>query len=215
MGDERRALGPNGAVARLKDPAVLLIDAQPGFFVNVAGVAPPAPVAVRWEKLLAIARCLELPTVATFEDPETNGWLSEACERAFPAHGLRFVKRTFDCCREPEIAGVLAEIGRRQLLVAGTETDVCVLQSVLSLLDGGHVVFLLEDCVASSEPHARPALDRMYAAGAVPCTLKTAYYELMRTVAVCRDPRSGGHGWEALVHEFGDPERLPEWRPAT
>jgi nicotinamidase-related amidase len=202
-------------IARLEDPAVILIDAQPGFLRNVSGQEVPAAVAVRWEKLCVMARCLELPTLATFEEPDRNGWLSEACERAWPVHGLRYIKRTFDCCREPEILGALSEIHRTQLLVAGTETDVCVLQSVLSLLERGHEVFLLEDCVASSEPHTRPALSRMYAAGAVPCTLKAAYYELMRTVTTCREPAAAGRGWELLMREFGEPEALPHWRPAT
>lgn len=215
MPTKRRGTRADATIARLTDPAVVLIDAQPGFFRSVAGGDVPAAVAARWEKLLVTARCLELPTLATFEEPERNGWLSEACERAWPVHGLRYVKRTFDCCREPEIASALAEIRRRQLLVAGAETDVCILQSVLSLIERGHQVFLLEDCVASSEPHTRPALERMYGAGAVPCTLKTAYYELMRAVTVCRDPASGGHGWELLTAEFGEPESLPEWKPAT
>jgi nicotinamidase-related amidase len=213
MADDHRT--PHGAAhrARLQDPAVVLIDAQPGFFRGVAGGDVPAPVAVRWEKLLVVARCLELPTLATFEEPELNGWLTEACERAWPVHGLRYIKRTFDCCREPEIVAALAEIGRSHLVVAGAETDVCVLQSVLSLLERGYEVFVLEDCVASSEPHTRPALARMYAAGAVPCTLKTAFYELMRTVTVCRDPEAAGGGWELLLREFDEPEALPEWQP--
>jgi nicotinamidase-related amidase len=202
-------------VPRLRDPAVVLIDAQPGFFANVARAEPPGPVVARWEKLLTVARCLELPTVATFEDPERNGWLSPSCEEVFPPHGLRYVKRTFDCCRQPEIDAAITEMGRTNILVAGAETDVCVLQSALSLVERGRVVFLLEDCVASSEPHTRPALARMYAAGVVPCTLKTAYYELMRSVTVCRDPAAAGPGWEALMAEFDEPEALPEWRPAT
>ena len=36
-------------VSRLRDPAVILIDAQPGFFANVAGDGPPAPVVTRSE----------------------------------------------------------------------------------------------------------------------------------------------------------------------
>ena len=215
MTTERRAPGASTHVPRLHDPAVVMIDAQPGFFLKVAGDDVPLPVIARWEKLLVVARCLELPTLATFEEPDRNGWLHEACERAWPVHGLRYVKRTFDCCREPEIAAALVEIQRAQLLVAGTETDVCVLQSVLSMLERGHEVFLLEDCLASSEPHTRPALARMYAAGAIPCTLKTAYYELMKTVTVCRDPRSGGGGWELHRREFDEPESLPGWQPAT
>ncbi len=215
MASEPRTADATVRGPRLHDPAVLLIDAQPGFLLRATGSAVPSPVAVRWEKLLVVARCLELPTLATFEEPDRNGWLAEACERAWPVHGLRYVKRSFDCCGEPEIAAALSEIRRTALLVAGAETDVCVLQSVLSLLERGHEVFLLEDCVTSSEPRTQPALARMYAAGAIPCTLKMAYYELMKSVAVCRDPASAGRGWESLMREFDEPESLPDWRPAT
>lgn len=201
-------------VPRLTEPGVVLVDAQPGFLVRFGGVLPPAAVERRWQKLLLMCRHLELPTVATFEEPEVNGWLSEACERVWPAHGQRFVKGTFDCCAQEDIQAALDGLGTRQLLVAGTETDVCVLLSVLSLLERGFHVFLLEDCVATTEPHPRPALERMYRAGAVPCTLKTAYYELMRTAATAYSPVDAPASWQALVAEFGSPEQLPVWDPA-
>lgn len=201
-------------IPRLEHPVVLLIDAQPGFFIDLRGMAVSEAIEVRWQMLLAMCRCLELPAIATFEEPERNGWLSEECEREWPVHGMRVVKRTFDCCGEPQVVAALAGIGRAQVIVAGAETDVCVLQSVLSLLARGHEVFLLEDCLASTDVHTRPALARMYAAGAVPCTLKTAYYELVKSVDVCRDPGSAGPGWAELMRVFGEPEALPEWQPA-
>jgi nicotinamidase-related amidase len=196
----------------------VLIDAQPGFAAAIgesAGAVVPdlAPVFLRVEKLLVMADCLALPTIATFERPERNVWLPEPCERAWPAHGLRIEKQTYDCCGEPDVATAIAQTGRRQLLVAGAETDVCVLQSVLSLLESGYRVFLLEDCLFTSEPHAGPAVRRMEAAGAVPCTLKTAFYELMRSVTVYDDPPALGPQWERLLPLFGEPESFPAWSP--
>ena len=195
--------------SRLERPAVVLIDAQPGFLKLAAG--PQEAVALRLEKLLVMADCLELPALATFENPQEWGWLTEACEAAWPSFGVRHEKRFYDCCGHPEVVAAVEALDRRQLLVAGAETDVCVLQSVLSLLSHGFEVFLLEDCLFSSEPHVGPALRRMEAAGAVPCTLKTAYYELMRTVHVFDEPTSGGPGWPALLERFGEPEQWPEW----
>ena len=198
-------------IARIGQPAVLLIDVQPHFveaFGESAGWLMPRLIG-----LLDMADCLRLPLLATFERPQKNGWLPGELERAWPRHGQRFEKRTYDCCGEPQIAAALAGLGRRQFLVAGAETDVCVLQSVLSLLERGYGVFLLEDCLFSSEPHAAPAVARMRAAGAVPCTFKTAYYELMHTVAVLDDPAAAGAGWSALLERLPDPEGLPEWQP--
>jgi hypothetical protein len=196
--------------ARIERPAVVLIDAQPGFLQIAAG--PREAIELRLEKLLVLADCLDLPTLATFENPRDSGWLTESCEAAWPAAGVRLEKRFYDCCRHPEIADAVGTLGRDQLLVAGAETDVCLLQSVLSFLELGYSVFLLEDCVFSSEPNVEPALRRLQTAGAVPCTLKTVYYELMRSVHVFDDPDSGGPGWPELLERFGQPEGWPSWR---
>jgi len=62
--------------------------------------------------------------------------------------------------------------------VAGAETDVCVLQSVLGLLDMGFEVFLFEDCLFTHEVNVRPALRRVEAAGAIPSTFKTLFFAM-------------------------------------
>ena len=82
----------------------------------------------------------------------------------------------------------------------------CVLQSVLGLIGLGYEVFLLEDCVFSSEPHTDPAVTRMRSAGAIPCTYKMLFYELLQT----DDPLA----WQdqqarATQHGFVAPESLP------
>jgi nicotinamidase-related amidase len=191
-------------ISRIVQPAVLIIDVQP-HFVDVAGEVA-GRLLPRLVGLLDMAGCLRLPLVATFERPQKNGWLPDELERAWPAHGLRFEKQTYDCCGEPRIAAALAGMGRRQFLVAGAETDVCVLQSVLSLLERGYEVFLLEDCLFSSEPHTAPAVARMRAAGAVPCTLKTAYYELMPSWPIRPPPGPAGRlFWSACRNRRRSP----------
>ena len=52
--------------------------------------------------------------------------------------------------------------------MAGAETDVCVLQSVLGLIEAGQQIFLLEDALFSSEPNIGPAIRRMESAGLKP-----------------------------------------------
>ena len=129
-----------------------------------------------------------MPFLATFEQPiETKGWLPERLEPFFPAHGQRHTKQTFNCCGEPSILEAIGGLGRGQIAVAGGETDVCVLQSVLGLIEAGKQVFLLEDALFSSEPNTGPAIRRMESAGAIPSTVKTLNYELRRSVA---EPRA-------------------------
>jgi hypothetical protein len=155
-----------------------------------------------------------LPLIATFEQPvETKGWLPERLERIFPAHGERLLKRTFDCCAEPGICGALEKLAPRQIALAGAETDVCILQSALGFRKMGYEVFLLEDCLFTSEHHPGPALDRMYQAGVIPCTYKALYYEVTRTI-----DEAWPTVWLDRKPNFADrlmaPEELPPWEPA-
>lgn len=162
---------------------VLLIDAQPLFWDMMHGAQEP--VMLRIEYLLLLAGSFHLPLIATFEHPvERKGWLPERLERVLPDNAQRLVKHTYNCCEEKPVRAALQEMERRQLLVAGAETDVCVLQSVLGLLDMGFEVFLMVDGLFSSEPDPEAALQRMLRAGALPLSYKSLYYELKQTVDV-------------------------------
>ena len=176
------------------------------------------PVLVRLERLLMLSDWLKLPFIATFEHPvDEKGWLPERLERMFPQHGQRFVKKTFNCCSEVPIRNAITKLLITQVAVAGGETDVCILQSSLGLIDMGLQVFLLEDCLFTSERHARPALDRMYHGGVIPSTLKTLYYELIRTVDTEARPREWMERARTFEEFFKFPqlESLPPWEPAS
>jgi len=189
------------------DLAIVVIDVQP-FFLDGWMAGESEPLLARLEFLLALATVYELPLLATFEEPiATKGWLPPRLEPFFPAHGQRHTKQTFNCCGEASILEAIAALGRSQLAVAGGETDVCVLQSVLGLIEAGYQVFLLEDALFSSEPNIGPALRRMEGAGAIPSTVKTLNYELRRSVL---EPRAEQLFPERLPNlSLPEPERFP------
>lgn len=198
------------ARARAGELAIVVIDVQP-YFLDGWMAGETEPLLARIGHLFGLATLHELPCLATFEEPlEKKGWLPDRLESLFPAHGERHRKSTFGCCSQPGIAEALDRVGRKQVAVAGGETDVCVLQSVLGLLGRGHEVFLLEDALFSSEPSPGPALRRMEAAGAVPSTVKTLGYELRHSVAV---PNPAGRLRELRPDvAWPDPEEFPAWR---
>jgi nicotinamidase-related amidase len=191
--------------------AIVVIDVQTGFLDGwMAGTSEP--VLARIELLFGLATVYGLPLLATFEQPvEKKGWLPPRLEPYFPAHGQRHTKQTFNCCGEPSILEAIEGLGRPQIAVAGGETDVCVLQSVLGLIAAGEQVFLLEDALFSSEPNVGPAIRRMERAGAIPSTVKTLYYELRRSVAAFRPEQVFPQRMPGLV--LPEPEKLPESAP--
>jgi nicotinamidase-related amidase len=187
---------------------VLLIDVQP-FFLEGWMAGAFEPFMARVEHLLGLATAYQLPVIATFEQPvETKGWLHDRLEPRFPAHARKLTKRTFDCTGEPEIRETIAGLGVTQFAVAGGETDVCVLQSVLGVLGMGYEVFLLEDALFSEESNTGPALRRMEQAGAVPSTVKTLHYELRCSVAAPKTPELLAAVGSTIV--LRDPEDLPD-----
>lgn len=187
---------------RKDDLAILVIDVQPYFLEGWMDGAVE-PLLARLEFLFGIATVYDLPTVCTFEQPvERKGLLPERLEPFVPESTVRVTKNTFNCCAEPGILETIESIGKRQIAVAGGETDVCVLQSVLGLLNAGFEVFLLEDALFSSEPNVGPAVRRMEQAGAIPSTVKTLNYELRLSVAT---PAT-----EKAFHEMRPSLTLPE-----
>ncbi len=69
----------------------------------------------------------------------------------------------------------------RQLIVCGMETHVCVLQTVMGLLQAGKEVFVVADAVGSrTEENRRLGLARMRDAGAQIVSREMVIFELMR-----------------------------------
>ena len=110
----------------------------------------------------------------------------------------------FDLTKEKKIRDHLARLKKKQMIVVGCETDVCVLQSCLGLIDLGYDLFVVEDLIFSSARNVEAAIARMRAEGAVFLTYKTLYYELIQAV-------SGGRHADAMIASFGPfPEDLPD-----
>ncbi|HEY52256.1 MAG TPA: isochorismatase family protein [Caldilineae bacterium] len=211
------------SIARIERSQIglLLIDVQPAFleYAFSGKDEQEESLLVRLEHFLMLADWMDLPLVATFEKPVSeNGELPDRLEAVFPAKGQKFTKNYFGCMTEPDIAGAIKELQVEQIAVAGAETDVCVMQSVLGLLQAGYQVFLLEDCLFTSESQPAPALRRMVQAGAIPCTLKAMAYELVRCVD---DLPWYPEGWEMkdrshekpFPKDFTSPEEWPAWEP--
>jgi nicotinamidase-related amidase len=193
------------------DLAIVVIDVQP-YFLDGWMAGESEPLLARLEFLFALATVYEVPLLATFEQSiETKGWLPQRLESFFPAHGQCHTKQTFNCCGEPSILEAIRGLDRGQIAVAGGETDVCVLQSVLGLIEVGQQVFLLEDALFSSESHTGPAIRRMEGAGAIPSTVKTLNYELRRSVAEPRVERVFPEHHPGL--SLPGPEQFPLWTP--
>ena len=95
---------------------------------------------------------------------------------------VAFEKNAFDLTGEQRIKDHVARLNRKQIIIAGCETDVCVLQSCLGLISLGYEVYLVEELLFSSSRNVDAALARMKTEGAVVLTYKSLFYELSAVV---------------------------------
>ena len=157
-----------------EDSVLLVVDVQARL---MPVIADGAGVVREVRRLLDAARLLGVPAVVTEQNPVGLG--ATVAELA-PEGTAPFVKMHFDACREEGFAAALG--GRGSVVVAGCEAHVCVLQTVLGLLDAGRRVFLARDAVGSrTAVNREAAIARMARHGAEAMTAEMAVFEWLGT----------------------------------
>lgn len=128
--------------------------------------------------LVRVARELEVPVLATEQYPKGLGPTVPALAEVLAAGPIE--KLAFGCLGEPRFAEALEALGRRQMLIVGAETHVCVLQTAMAALARGFEPFVVSDAVGSRLPDQYQAgIDRMAAAGVSIVTAEMVVFELL------------------------------------
>lgn len=130
-------------------------------------------------RLMTAARRLGVPVLIAELNPGGLGaTLPEIADEA-PA-GAILAEMHFSCVADDAFRARIEALGRRQIVVAGMEAHVCVLQSALDLLARGFAVFVVADAASSRKPEdAAAGFARARAAGAEIVTTEMAIFEWM------------------------------------
>lgn len=159
---------------RSDDTVLLLVDVQE----RINSVMSDQAHVAQLEVLLDGCRALGVPVVASEQYPKGLGATLPSLAERLSAPPLE--KATFSCGRDDALVAALAATGRGTVVVTGIESHVCVLQTVLDLVDRGRAVHVPYDAVNSRRPADRDrALARMAAAGAVVTSTESALFELL------------------------------------
>jgi nicotinamidase-related amidase len=155
------------------DSVLVVVDVQDKLLAKI----PTAATLVRNTAfLLDAAALLGVPAVGTEQYPKGLGPTTAELARRLPA-GLP-AKTAFSCCGAAGFLADLRGLGRPNVVLAGMETHVCVLQTALDLLEVGLTVYLPADALASrSAIDHDTALRRLERAGAVPTTAEAVAFE--------------------------------------
>ncbi|MDH3228608.1 MAG: isochorismatase family protein [Alphaproteobacteria bacterium] len=166
----------------------MLIDAENSLLLVVdvqerllPAVCDPQAVLRNVAILIEAARRLDIPVIATEQNPEGLGHTVAALAGRLP-DGCIVKKTHFAAGSEPEFGERIAEAGRSHILICGAEAHVCVLQTATELQAlPDRQVFLVADATASrtAENH-RLALERLARNGAEILSTEMAVFEWLR-----------------------------------
>jgi nicotinamidase-related amidase len=127
---------------------------------------------------LGTARELGLPVLATEQYPKGLGHTAGQLRELLPEPPL--VKMHFSCGADAPFSDALARTGRKQVLIVGMETHVCVFQTARDLVEQGYEVHVCADAVTSrTEEHRRVGLELIRDAGGIVTLAETAIFDLL------------------------------------
>jgi nicotinamidase-related amidase len=161
---------------QVEDALFMVVDLQ----ANLMKVMDQAAKVYRnTQVMLAACRQLDIPVVVTEQYPKGLGHTVAEVSDSLGAHTI-LEKGSFTALTG-EVAGVLQEFNRRQVIIAGSETHVCVFQTARDLLEAGFEVFVLADAVCSrTKDNYKIGLSLMRDEGAVITGAETVIFDLLK-----------------------------------
>jgi len=138
-------------------------------------------------KLIKGFKVLNLPVIITEQIPQKLG--PTLPQIAAELDGIKpIAKESFSCWGENNFKEQLEALRRRDVVLLGIETHVCVYQTAVDLVSGGYNVHLVADAVSSRTPeNCRIGIDAIKSAGAKITSTEMVLFEMLGTAA---DPKA-------------------------
>lgn len=165
-----------------------LLDADRAVLVIVDLQEKFAPAIDQFDRIAArsaivaqAAKLLGVPIVMTEQSPEKLGGTVDEIRRVVGDDVKPIDKTAFSCCGADAFCAQLKQSQRRQVMLCGIESHVCMNQTAHDLLAMGYQVHLLTDCTSSRTAANRElGISKMLGSGALPSSSEMAVFELMR-----------------------------------
>lgn len=135
--------------------------------------------------MIETAGALGLPILLTEQYPKGLG--GTVPEILKPLEGKKYQKLekvSFSCARDEGFLQAVAAPRRKQVVIVGMETHVCVYQTSVDLTRAGYSVFVLDDAVSSRYLHNyQSGLQALRDAGCTVFSTETAVFQLLKVAA--------------------------------
>jgi len=153
------------SLLRPEDSVLVLIDHQPYQLANLNSHEPQM-VVNNTTGLAKTAKAFGVPTILTSVVEDRGGFLFPQITDVFPDQ--KVIDRTFiNTWEDPKVVDAVKATGRKQLIMAGLWTEICVAMPAIQALGEGWDVTVITDASGGTSVEAHEvAVQRMIAAGA-------------------------------------------------
>ena len=165
-------------ILNIEDSIVMIIDVQEKL---LNAVFNKASLEKKATTLANTAKILGIPVIVTEQYPKGLGATVETLKEVLPENTQYFEKTAFSALENNDVLEALKNSGKKQVVIFGIETHICVSQTTNALIEEGFEVSVIRDaCGSRSELEYSAGLERMKDNGAHVLTTEIALFEWLK-----------------------------------
>ena len=162
----------------IENSLVVLIDIQERL---VGMLNKQEPVVKATSRLASAAGIMNIPMILTEQYPKGLGNTIPAVKDALAEDTEVFEKTAFSALNNEEILEAIKKHNKKQILIFGIETHICVSQTTAAFRELGYEVSIIKDaCGSRAEEEYLAGLERMKDNGAYIITTEIALFEWLK-----------------------------------
>ena len=161
-----------------EESLLLLIDVQE----KLVNALDKDVIVKRVFNLVKSARLLNIPVVVTEQYPKGLGSTVSSLVHELPENTSIFEKVTFNALDADGVLDKIKALGKKQIVICGIETHICVHQTVAALLREGFEVYVAKDACASRNKYEfKQGIELMQANGATISCMEIILFEWLKS----------------------------------
>ena len=133
-------------------------------------------------KLVELFIELNIPIIYTEQYPKGLGSTINCLTNKLTSNNSKkFEKTTFSAFENNDLRKFLSHNNKKQVIILGIESHICVLQTVIDLVMNKMQVYIVEECIGSRKlSDAHLGVERMLKSGASLINFEMIFFELIR-----------------------------------
>ncbi len=160
---------------RAEDSLLLIIDIQEKL---VRACKDSETILKKTSIIGEAAKILSIPVMVTEQYPQGLGATVEVLKEALGNNAHYIEKTNFSALKEDGFLEKLNSLGKKQIIIGGIETHICVYQTCAALLNEGYEVYVAKDVTSSrNEYEYNTGLELMKSDGAKLTCVETVLFE--------------------------------------